>query len=105
MAVVTINRRRWRCSMRILVLGAGAIGGYYGLQLAQAGAAVTFLVRPGRAAQLERDGLVVQTRGEEQRHPVRTLLAGQIDRPFDIIVLTCKAYDLPSAMEAIAPAV
>jgi 2-dehydropantoate 2-reductase len=66
---------------------------------------VSFLVRPGCAAQLERDGLVVQTRGEERRQPVRTLLAGQIDRPFDIIVLTCKAYDLPSAMEAIAPAV
>ena len=48
--------------MRILVLGAGAIGGYYGLHLAQAGADVGFLVRPGRAAQLERDGLAVQTR-------------------------------------------
>ena len=45
--------------MRILVLGAGAIGGYYGLRLAEAGADVSFLVRPGRAAQLERDGLVV----------------------------------------------
>lgn len=91
--------------MRILVLGAGAIGGYYGLQLAQAGAEVSFLVRPGRAAQLERDGLIVQTRGEERRRPVRTLLAGQVDRPFDAVVLTCKAYDLPSAIEAVAPAV
>ncbi len=91
--------------MRILVLGAGAIGGYYGLHLAQAGAEVSFLVRPGRAAQLERDGLVVQTRGEERRRSVRTLLAGQVDRPFDAVVLTCKAYDLPSAIEAVAPAV
>src|SRR5215218_3543006 len=105
MAVVTINRRRWRCAMRILVLGAGAIGGYYGLHLAQAGADVGFLVRPGRAAQLGRDGLAVQTRGEERRQPVRTLLAGGVDRPFDAVVLTCKAYDLPSAIEAIAPAV
>jgi len=47
--------------MQILILGAGAIGGYYGLHLAQAGADVRFLVRPGRAAQLERDGLVVWT--------------------------------------------
>src|SRR3712207_1776134 len=105
MTAVTKNRRRWRCAMRILVLGAGAIGGYYGLHLAQAGAEVSFLVRPGRSAQLERDGLVVQTRGEERRRSVRTLLAGQVDRPFDAVVLTCKAYDLPSAMEAVAPAV
>src|SRR5918998_1596718 len=98
MANVTINRRPRRCAMRILVLGAGAIGGYYGLHLAQAGAAVSFLVRPGRAAQLECDGLVVQTRGEERRQPVRTLLAGGIHRPFDAVVLTCKTYDLPSAI-------
>ena len=66
MAAVTINRHRRRHAIRILVLGAGAIGGYYGLHLAQAGADVSFLVRPGRAAQLERDGLVVQTKGEER---------------------------------------
>jgi 2-dehydropantoate 2-reductase len=47
----------------------------------------------------------VQTRGEERRRSVRTLLAGQVDRPFDAVVLTCKAYDLPSAIEAVAPAV
>src|SRR5215207_6299764 len=105
MALAIISRHRRRPAMRILFLGAGAIGGYYGLQLAQAGADVSFLVRPARAAQLERDGLLVQTRGEERRQAVRTLLAGQVDRPFDIVVLTCKAYDLPSAMEAIAPAV
>lgn len=90
--------------MRILFLGAGAIGGYYGLHLAQAGAEASFLVRPGRAAQLARDGLVVATRGEERRQTVRTLLAGQIDAPFDAVILTCKAYDLPAAIEAIAPA-
>src|SRR3712207_4946718 len=99
MTAVTKNRRRRRHAMRILVLGAGAIGGYYGLHLVQAGADVSFLVRPGRAAQLERDGLVVRTRGEELRRPVRTLLAGGINQPFDAVVLTCKAYDLPSALE------
>jgi 2-dehydropantoate 2-reductase len=91
--------------MRILILGAGAIGGYYGAHLAEAGADVTFLVRPRRAGQLARDGLVVQTGGREIRQPVNTVLAGQIDRPFDLVVVACKAYDLPGAIDAIAPAV
>ena len=43
--------------MRFLVLGAGAIGGYFGGRLAESGADVTFLVRPNRCAQIERDGL------------------------------------------------
>jgi 2-dehydropantoate 2-reductase len=91
--------------MRILVLGAGAIGGYYGMQLAVAGADVRFLVRPGRAAQLTRDGLVLESRGQRMRHAVQTLQAGQVGPAFDLILLTCKAYDLPSAIAAIAPAV
>src|SRR3954465_5675602 len=95
------RHQKLEATMRVLFLGAGAIGGYYGLQLAQAGADVSFLVRPSCAAQLERDGLVVQTRGAHRRQPARPLLAGQVDRPFDIVVLTCKAYALPSAIEAI----
>jgi 2-dehydropantoate 2-reductase len=47
--------------MRILVLGAGGTGGYFGGRLAQAGVDVTFLVRPARAAQLARDGLVIES--------------------------------------------
>lgn len=92
-------------TMRILFLGAGAIGGYYGLQLAEAGADVTFLVRSGRAAQIARDGLSVQSRGQMLRRAVPTVMAGQLTQPFDLIFLTCKAYDLPQAIEAIAPAV
>src|SRR3954447_9260971 len=99
------RHQKLEATMRILFLGAGAIGGYYGLHLAQAGADVRFLVRPGRAAQLERDGLVVWTQGEMRRQRVQTLQAGWIERPFDAIILTCKAYDLASAIEAIAPAV
>jgi 2-dehydropantoate 2-reductase len=72
--------------------------------LAEAGVDVSFLVRSGRAAQLERDGLVVHSRGEERRRQVPALLADAVDRPFDAVLLTCKAYDLPTAIEAIAPA-
>jgi 2-dehydropantoate 2-reductase len=91
--------------MRVLVVGAGAIGGYFGGRLAEAGRDVTFLVRPGRAALLARDGLVIRSpRGDVVLAPA-TVLAEQIERPFDLIVLSCKAYDLDSAMDGIARAV
>jgi 2-dehydropantoate 2-reductase len=93
--------------MRILVLGAGGIGGYFGGRLAEAGADVTFLVRPGRAAQLARDGLVVHSPAGDISRKVRTVGAGDLagDGRHDVVLLTCKAYDLEAAIESIAPAV
>lgn len=91
--------------MRILILGAGGIGGYYGMHLAEAGADVTFLVRPKRAEILDRDGLVVHSRGEVMQRKVATVLAEEVRSPFDLVFLTCKAFDLDSAVDAIAPAV
>ncbi|MGH7210478.1 MAG: 2-dehydropantoate 2-reductase N-terminal domain-containing protein, partial [Acetobacteraceae bacterium] len=92
--------------MRILVLGAGGIGGYFGGRLAEAGADVTFLVRPGRAAQLARDGLVVRSPAGDISRKVRTIgadgLAG--DGRHDAVLLTCKAYDLEPAIASITPA-
>jgi 2-dehydropantoate 2-reductase len=91
--------------MRYLVLGAGALGGYFGGMLLKGGADVTFLVRPARAAQLRRDGLVVKTQdGGELRLQVKTIQQGQIDGPYDVVLLCCKAYDLDGAMAAIASA-
>ncbi len=93
--------------MRILVLGAGGIGGYYGGRLAEAGADVTFLVRPGRAAQLARDGLVVKSALGDITRAVRFVTGDGLadDAHFDLVLLTCKAYDLDAALAAIAPAV
>src|ERR1700689_3863530 len=91
--------------MRILVLGAGAIGGYYGGLLAEAGGDVTFLVRPRRAEQLRRNGLVIHASEQDVRRPVKIVLADQLDRAFDIVLVASKAYDLASAIDAIAPAV
>jgi 2-dehydropantoate 2-reductase len=91
--------------MRFLVVGAGAIGGYLGGKLQRGGADVTFLVRPGRAAQLAERGLVVKAQDEEIRAPARTVLAGQVEGPYDVILLCCKAYDLEGAMAAMVPAV
>ncbi|MFO1153112.1 MAG: 2-dehydropantoate 2-reductase [Rhodospirillales bacterium] len=90
--------------MNILILGAGAIGGYYGGRLAEAGAEVTFLVRPGRAAQLARDGLVVESPVGDIRRKVATVGADTVGPSFDVVILTCKAYDLDSSIEAIRPA-
>ena len=91
--------------MRYLVLGAGALGGYFGGMLLKGGADVTFLVRPARAAQLKRDGLIIKTQdGGELRTPVRTVQQGQLDGYYDVVLLCCKAYDLDSAMDAVAPA-
>ena len=91
--------------MRYLILGAGALGGFFGGMLIKGGADVTFLVRPKRAAQLQRDGLIVKTQdGGELRTQVKTVQQGQLDGPFDVILLSCKAYDLDAAMDAIAPA-
>ena len=91
--------------MRFLVLGAGALGGYFGGKLLKGGADVTFLVRPKRAAQFAERGLVLKTQDEEIRRPAKTLLAGQIDGAYDVILLCCKSYDLAEAIAAIAPAV
>lgn len=93
--------------MKILVLGAGAIGGYYGARLLQAGADVTFLVRPARAARLAAEGLVVRSELGNVRQPVQTVQTpgGVPPGAFDLVLLTCKGYDLPSALDAIAPAV
>ena len=91
--------------MRFLVLGAGGLGGYFGGKLLQGGADVSFLVRPRRAAQLAERGLVIKEPADEVAIPVRTVAAGAVDGPYDIVFLTCKAYDLDSATEAIAPAV
>lgn len=94
--------------MKILVLGAGAIGGYYGARLIEAGADVTFLVRPGRAARLAADGLVVRSELGEFRQPVRCVDDAGVrasDVAYDLVLLACKGYDLASAMDAIAPAI
>jgi len=93
-------------SARILVVGAGAIGGYFGGRLLAAGRDVTFLVRPGRAAALARDGLVIASpRGDLHLPAPPTVTADALRAPFDVVLLSCKAFDLDAAMQDFAPAV
>ncbi|MEE7567394.1 oxidoreductase, partial [Xanthomonas sp. Kuri4-3] len=96
--------------MRILILGAGGTGGYFGARLAQAGVDVTFLVRDGRARQLEAHGLQLRSPLGDADLAVQHVTAGALPalaqaRPFELVILSCKAYDLDSAIEAVAPAV
>lgn len=88
--------------MRILFLGAGALGGYFGGRMTAGGADVTLLVRPGRQAQLA-DGLRIISPVGDAVVPVRTITADEADGPYDVIVLTNKAYGLTGALEAVAP--
>ncbi|MGE4074493.1 MAG: 2-dehydropantoate 2-reductase [Reyranella sp.] len=91
--------------MKTLILGAGAIGGYIGGRLHQSGADVTFLVRPARREALQRDGLVIRSPKGDITQTVKTVRGGAEGGPYDLVLLTCKAYDLDSAIEAVAPAV
>jgi 2-dehydropantoate 2-reductase len=95
--------------MTILVVGAGATGGYFGARLAQAGRDVTFLVRPRRAEQLRERGLriVGPGAGADARQELQPTLvmAGELTAPADIVLLSVKATALDHAIADFAPAV
>src|SRR6187399_2856048 len=92
--------------MRILVVGAGAIGGYFGGRLLQAGRDVTFLVRPRRASELASRGLVIKSpSGDVTLKNPPTVQADRLSEKFDVVLLSCKAFDLEDAIKSFAPAV
>ena len=91
--------------MRLLIVGAGATGGYFGARLVAAGRDVTFLVRGGRAQQLRRDGLRIKSpHGDLSLRP-KLLTAAEIRAPFDAVLVTVKAYALDAAIADFAQAV
>lgn len=91
--------------MRMLIVGAGSTGGFFGAKLAKAGRDVTFLVRPQRFTQLQQDGLCVKTPAGDIEITPQLVTAGHIQGPFDIVLLAVKAYALESALEDMAPAI
>ena len=90
--------------MKLLILGAGGIGGYYGGRLVEAGADVTFLVRPARKTQLETDGLRIVSPQGNSTLRVAARLQSEVGSDYDLVLLTCKSYDLGGALETLAPA-
>lgn len=92
--------------MKILVVGAGAIGGYFGGRLLESGQDVAFLVRKARAEALARNGLQIRSaQGDANLPPPRTVQANALNETFDLIIVSCKAYHLTQAIEDMAPAV
>ena len=94
--------------MRILVVGAGATGGYFGARLLEAGRDVTFLVRPARAEKLAAQGLSVRSPvGDLHIDAPKTVTADGLAGagPFDLVLLSAKAYDLDTVVADVAPAV
>src|ERR1700730_8649491 len=92
--------------MRVLVVGAGAIGGYFGGRMLQAGRDITFLVRPRRAAELASAGLVIKSpNGDVTLKNPPSVQADALKEKFDVVLLSCKAFDLDDAIQSFAPAV
>lgn len=90
--------------MKVLVLGAGAVGGYFGAKLAEGGVDVTFLVRERRRRQLEERGLRVESiNGSLHIEQPQLISAGEAAGPFDVVVLSTKAYHLEDSLDAVAP--
>jgi len=90
--------------MKVLILGAGAVGGYFGGRLAQAGVDVTFLVRPQRAQKLAQAGLVITSPLGDAHLAVRTVLKETVRPDYDLVILSCKAYDLDESIASLAGA-
>src|SRR6201985_2976044 len=92
--------------MRVLIVGAGAIGGYFGGRMLQAGSDAPFLGRPRRAAGLAAAGLVIESpNGDVTLKDPPVVQADTIKDKFDVVLLSCKAYDLDEAIKSFAPAV
>lgn len=91
--------------MRLLVVGAGSTGGYFGGKLAQAGNDVTFLVRPRRAQQLSEYGLQIKSPHGDFKITPKVVTTDTLNQFYDVILLSVKGFSLQSAMKDIAPAV
>lgn len=90
---------------KLLFLGAGGVGGYFGARLIEAGVDVSFLVRPARAALLAENGLRVRSPHGDLNLPVRCVTRESVAPEYDLVLLAPKAYDLDDALAAIGPAV
>lgn len=90
--------------MKILIVGAGGIGGFFGAKMQQAGADITYLLRKQRQQLISDKGLTIETpKGSFTIHP-QTVLADQLEPVYDLIILACKAFDLDNSLKSIAKA-
>src|SRR6185436_3772348 len=92
--------------MRILIHGAGAVGGYFGARLAHGGHAVTFVARGANLEALRRDGLTVRLDGETLRtSPVQAVAEPREAASPELVLVCVKSYDTAAAADALRPVV
>lgn len=90
--------------MKILIVGAGGIGGYFGAKLINAGADITFLLRDKRHQLIQAHGLTIETpKGSFTVHP-KAVTAGQLEPIYDLIILAPKAFDLDESLKSLTKA-
>lgn len=96
------NIIKWRDLMNIAVLGAGALGGYFGSRWAEAGANVTFLVREKRGEQLQKEGIkVISTQGDYAIAEPRIATDAHVIEHPDLVFVSVKGYHLPGTLETL----
>lgn len=90
--------------MRIAVIGVGAVGGYYGGRLAQAGHDVLFIGRGENLRALQTSGLRVESiKGDFSIHPLQAVDEVKTLEPVEMILVAVKAWQAPEAAEKIRP--
>ena len=89
--------------MKILILGAGAIGGFFGAHLMKSGANVSFLVREKRKDKLKKSGIHILSNKRKFKVNPKLLEKNLSSHHFDVIILTNKSYDLIEAIREIKP--
>lgn len=92
--------------MKIVIIGAGAIGGYFGGRLAEAGLDVTFLVREKRASQLKNTGLVIKSSlGDLTISQPKIAVDVREIEECDLVIMGVKNYQLPGTFPQLRPLV
>jgi len=87
--------------MKILILGAGGVGGYFGARLIQAGADVTFLLREKRHQKIQAEGLTIETPKETFTIKPKSVTREQLKPEYDLIILAPKAFDFEDALASV----
>ncbi|WP_158607970.1 ketopantoate reductase family protein [Nocardia panacis] len=93
--------------MSVMVLGAGATGGYLAARLAKAGVPVTLIARGANLRQIREHGIVLEDAraAREVVRPDRVLAVEEVDRPADLVLFCVKSYDTETAARSVPPLV
>ncbi|MDJ0331241.1 ketopantoate reductase family protein [Planococcus sp. S3-L1] len=89
--------------MKILIVGAGAIGGYFGGRLVEKGEDVTFLVRANKKEILEKTGLNIRSKNGDLQFSPKLITKSDNSKPFDVVLISTKSYQLTTAIEDVQP--